>query len=429
MFNNAALRFALLEKGELARRVNWYIQIRWAFIVVIAVVGVLSEFLILGWSKLVSHDVIGAFGALAANALFYVLSRRFKGNTQTALWALIQIIFDTWLASYIVYIHGGLQSRTIILYAIPIIMAGALFGRIAAYISATLSAGLYALVILMNANGGAGAQYTHAAVAVENNVAVPVLFYACIFFLLAAISDFLSGINARVQQELAEQEAISLASHQLRTPATAVKGFIATALAEHETIPDEFRDLLRQAYEENERELQLVDLMLLAAQIESRGLRLHKEKADLGQLAQDAVHEQLGIIGKRKQHVKMNLPSVPVMGDPRLLRMAAGNLIDNASKYTKEGGTITVQVATDPNGQDVTLSVSDTGIGIAKRDMSKLFKRYVRLDAAARMGVGGTGLGLYTVKKIMDLHEGTVTITSSPEHGSTFIMRLRREHG
>jgi two-component system phosphate regulon sensor histidine kinase PhoR len=254
------------------------------------------------------------------------------------------------------------------------------------------------------------------------------LFYTIVFFILAGLGDFVSGINARTEQELAQQEAISLASHQLRTPATAVKGFLSALSNSDNHFTAQQKHYIQKAYQENERELQLIDTMLLIAQADSKALQLHTVKTNLGALIDSAVSEQSANIANKDQKVLVDKPTTVWCDvDPRLMRLVVDNLLDNASKYTPLGGTIRIALA--QNDKTIDFTVQDSGIGIAKKDIGKLFKRYSRVSSAATHNTGGSGLGLYLTKRIIDLHQGSITVTSEIGHGTIFNVQLRSQHG
>jgi signal transduction histidine kinase len=115
-------------------------------------------------------------------------------------------------------------------------------------------------------------------------------------------------------------------------------------------------------------------------------------------------------------------PDATVMGSGRDLALLARNLIDNAIRYTPEGGRVEVRVRVE--GDHAVLSVSDTGIGIPQRDLPRIFERFYRVDRARSRETGGTGLGLAIVKHVAENHGGEVTVTSELAAGSTFEVRL-----
>ena len=114
--------------------------------------------------------------------------------------------------------------------------------------------------------------------------------------------------------------------------------------------------------------------------------------------------------------------TLPVIGNPHYLERAIGNLIDNAIKYTREHGT--VSVTAKPEGDQVVVEVTDDGIGIAADDLPRIFERFYRVDRSRSREMGGTGLGLSIVKHVVQVHGGTVDVTSTPGAGSCFTVRL-----
>jgi signal transduction histidine kinase len=110
------------------------------------------------------------------------------------------------------------------------------------------------------------------------------------------------------------------------------------------------------------------------------------------------------------------------MADADRLQLVVENLVENASKYTPAGGKVTLGYSAGTS--QAIINVRDTGIGIARKDQKNIFDIYTRANSQHSIQVGGSGLGLYLVKKLVDLHHGKVTITSKPKVGSTFSLRL-----
>lgn len=115
--------------------------------------------------------------------------------------------------------------------------------------------------------------------------------------------------------------------------------------------------------------------------------------------------------------------TVVAEADSDFFRMALGNIVDNASKYTPEGGAIYVTLEGYPGGS-ATIEVRDEGVGIAPDDMNKLFKKFSRIQNVLSVEVGGTGLGLYWANQVVELHDGTIQVSSWPGRGTTFLITL-----
>jgi PAS domain S-box-containing protein len=222
-----------------------------------------------------------------------------------------------------------------------------------------------------------------------------------------------------------KSEFISLASHQLRTPATAVKTYLSLLI-------DGFVGKLNErqlefaeiAYNSNERQLQIVNDLLVVASTESHSLMLKKETVDLRGLVDDVVKQQIATIRKRKQDLKIDMPAKSVYHkvDPSFFRMVIDNLLSNASKYTPEGGKLHVELKRRKDR--VEMAVSDNGVGIDPRDISRLFQKFSRIDNPLSAKVSGSGIGLYLLKQIVDLHDGKIDVESTKDQGTTFTVKL-----
>ncbi len=225
--------------------------------------------------------------------------------------------------------------------------------------------------------------------------------------------------------ELAKDELLSLASHQLRTPATGVKqylGMILQGFAGH--VSREQMTLLGKAYASNDRQLQIINEILHLAKIESGRIVLARTETDLNALVQDILTELQPDITAAKHHFETIIPKRPMILtiDAHTLRMAIENVISNAIKYTHRGGSVTIKLYKTPT--HAFIRVRDTGVGIQPQDLDKLFKQFSRLPNEMSLAVGGTGIGLYLAKHLVELHGGTITVKSAPGKGSTFTIVL-----
>jgi two-component system CheB/CheR fusion protein len=227
--------------------------------------------------------------------------------------------------------------------------------------------------------------------------------------------DQLQGLNN------AKDEFISLASHQLRTPATAVKQYVGMLSQGYAgEVSKDQKSMLNIAYASNERQLEIIEDLLRVAKVDDGKVYLEKSSYDVVQQVEAVIATQAILFQSRGQSVVFNKPKQQVIAhiDPKLMLMVLENILDNAGKYSQAGGQVTIDIEQDDNYTIV--SIKDNGVGIRKSDYQKLFKKFSRIDNPLSVSVSGTGLGLYWVKKIMDLHEGIIEVTSKPNHGSTF---------
>lgn len=258
----------------------------------------------------------------------------------------------------------------------------------------------------------------------ENNIQEVVLIHQDITDLKK--SEAKSAKLAAERSELitlnrAKDDFIALASHQLRTPATAVKQFIGIALDGHTgELNSEQTEVLTKANICNERQLTIVDDLLRVAQIDSGILRLNKSRQDVVSLVKDILNDHKAVFEKRKQGVTFNTdnPSIETEVDIERIRMVLENIIDNASKYSPSEKQIRVKVSTTKH--HVQISVIDEGVGIKKDHIDKLFQKFSRIDNPLSVTVGGTGLGLYWAKKIVELHGGDIEAKPNFGTGTTF---------
>lgn len=222
-----------------------------------------------------------------------------------------------------------------------------------------------------------------------------------------------------------KDEFISLASHQLRTPATGVKQYIGMLLEGYcGELTEAQRRLLMTADDSNERQLNIVNDLLHVAQADAGKITLSKRPTDIVAMIKDIIKEQADTLKKRSQTVLLtnNAPPTAVMADEDRLRMVFENIIDNASKYSPEESEL--QVIIGKTRTHLSITVKDKGVGIAAKDLPKLFKKFSRIDNPLSASVGGSGLGLYWAQQIIDLHQGSITVNSKVNKGATFTINL-----
>lgn len=223
----------------------------------------------------------------------------------------------------------------------------------------------------------------------------------------------------------AKDDFISLASHQLRTPATGVKQYIGMVLEGFAgDVPESVRPFLSKAYESNDRQLSIVNDLLQVAQLDSGTLRLDSQPTELNSMLLSIVSEQFSRFSQRNQRLDYRPPASQIVidADASRLRMVFDNLIDNASKYTPEDRTVTVVLAM--RGPEAVVTVKDEGVGIDEDQLGRIFDKFSRVANSRSELVGGTGLGLYWAKQIVDLHHGSINVESAPGKGSEFTVHL-----
>lgn len=232
--------------------------------------------------------------------------------------------------------------------------------------------------------------------------------------------------NIRLQElnEL-KDEFIAVASHQLRTPATAVKQYIGLLLSGYSDPLSQNQELfLKKANDSNNRQLKIIDDLLQVARVDSGSFKLNLQKVDINNLLQETVEGLREKVTKKHQAVIYVRPRRKIFakGDPERIRMVFENLIENASNYSPEDKTIEVKVRS--NQEKVIVEIRDHGVGINKQDFHRLFQKFSRIPNDLSVEAGGTGLGLYWAQKMVKLHGGDIKVRSKSGEGSAFTVIL-----
>lgn len=222
-----------------------------------------------------------------------------------------------------------------------------------------------------------------------------------------------------------KDEFISLASHQLRTPATGIKQFLGLLLEGYAgPLTDQQMTYIQKAYASNERQINLVNGLLRTAQIDAGKVILNKSPTNLEALIREIIESLGDVFDTRKQTIEITVTEKlsDVYVDQARMRMVFENLIDNASKYTDDGGSIVITLS--QKNLYTSISIKDTGVGVAENDIKHIFDKFNRIPNKLSDKAGGTGLGLYWAKKIVHLHKGTIKVHSQIDVGTEFLIRI-----
>lgn len=227
------------------------------------------------------------------------------------------------------------------------------------------------------------------------------------------------------EAQQAKDDLLSLASHQLRTPATAVKQYLGMILEGYTGEVDETQlPALQKAYSSNERQLDTINQILYVAKADAGRLSINRNHFDINYLIDEIALDLADILEENEQSLQIehSRNRLNVYADEASLRMVIENLISNAAKYSYTDSTITVK--TGVKDREVYISITDQGVGIARDDFDKLFKKFSRIENDLSLQVGGSGIGLYIDKVLIELHGGKIEVESELGKGSTFTIYL-----
>jgi PAS domain S-box-containing protein len=252
-------------------------------------------------------------------------------------------------------------------------------------------------------------------------------------WLAVTVSEFEGGrvftlrdATAEHLLERARADFVTTASHELRTPLTAIYGGVRTLLGREDVLDEQQRmGMLRMIDQESQHLSQIVDQMLVTAQIDRGRMRLTETDCDVQALCASVL---VAANARKPDSVTLTLAaptgSTTVRCDELRLKQVLVNLVENAIKYSPDGGQIEVEVVDEDD--HLRIEVRDEGLGIPPSEQARIFEKFYRLDAEMTRGVGGSGLGLYISREIVLQMGGSLSVRSATGTGSTFTVTLPR---
>jgi len=250
-----------------------------------------------------------------------------------------------------------------------------------------------------------------------------------ILFFSALAGWFLAGKTLKPIEDVLEEQKrfIADASHELRTPLTALKTSLEVGLRDKKMNLSEARKLIRESLLEIDDLKSLTDKLLSLARYQSNGRNLTFQKVNI-KLVAEKVLKKISLLAKDKEiKLTFKIQNQDLWANEESLEEMLLIFLDNAVKYTPKGGGVSLKIFKE--GRWLKIQVKDTGVGIAKEDLPHIFDRFYRADQSrSKEKVSGFGLGLALAKKIIELHKGTVEVTSVLNRGTTFTINLPLKH-
>jgi two-component system sensor histidine kinase VicK len=230
-------------------------------------------------------------------------------------------------------------------------------------------------------------------------------------------------VSREHEVERMKSDFLSNISHELRTPLTPIKGY-AELLATRDLPADKSKRFATGIRESTERLERIVELLVDFAALEAGRLSPRARPVELGSLIEEIEQKWQGRSTKHELVVETGTSLPSVSGDERLLRRSLEEILDNAVKFSPDGGTIRITARESADGSAVELLVSDEGIGIPTEDLPHVFADFHQVDSSETRTYGGLGLGLAFVQRIVEAHRGEVEVVSELRHGTTLTIRL-----
>ena len=428
--------------ASLKDRLMWYVNLRWiAIIGIVFAVPIADKMLnlMIGFNEILNVAII----LMCVNIIYFFITRhlKFKDEYQELAFAEAQILIDLILLSFVVHFAGGIGNPFFFLYIVQVIFSGILFpGFVLPYVNAFVAAFLLTVwTIIEHANPGGNYILRNEPISLSLILTSLAAFYIINFSGIYIINNFMMGYralkrtidekNALLEKSIKDRnKAFRFASHELKSPMIAIQSTLEVVKSLYaEELRKEVRDMVFKA---EKRSSQVIDMIKEMIAVTQYNLKIEKpiiETVKLDDWLYSIVKQYNAFAVNKKielvyHHLKED---VLVNIDTNGFERVAGNLVNNALRYTKEGGKVTVTPFFIE--EKFGFAVKDTGIGIPKEDLNKIFEEFYRSKNAKETEQLGTGLGLSLVKEIVQFYSGEISVNSELGKGSEFIVIIPLE--
>jgi signal transduction histidine kinase len=352
----------------------------------------------------------------------------------------LNIVTDVVVMTGAIWLTGDLRSPLVAVYVIEISVLALLTNVETTVALGAVAVGLYVVMGVLTTRGLLPRFPTPAEWAGSESAAYLVMSSLFTAFVVAAPTVYTAGILRRLRENERRLEARTRAlidagkqkaqfmanvTHELRTPLQGIMGLsdlVASGIYGPAT--ERQREAMRDVKTSSKGLLHLIDDLIQLAAADAGKLDLVTSEVDLAEVLPGAVSTIRWMLGGKQLVVGVELePSLPAMVTDRgKLNQVVLNLLSNAVKFTPDGGSLWLRARRD--GAGVCIEVEDTGVGIADDQIERVFEEFYQVDGSSSRELGGTGLGLAMVRRLLDLMGGTISVTSTVGKGSTFLVRL-----
>lgn len=439
-----------LEQEEKRKRLIWSVTVRFLVLFIILII------VLIGYSFGLNFHLPGILTAVTIVFLYNIVSHYFYAQKHyPGFWPYLGIILDMMVITLVVYYTGGIESVFLPLYLLQIVGTNVHFSKTAGPINFLVGGASLTALLLAEYSGaiphisvwpGNFTIYEHPELLILSGLTMIFLMGVSTYrsgyvvTSLQKVERELGGLNEELVEmnksfitankrlrelDQLKTEFISVASHQLRTPLSAIKWVLKMLMdGDVGEISKDQKDLLEKGYQSNERMISLINDLLNVSRIEEERFQYRFVESSLIDIVNRLVDEMKMMMERKSIVFEKKIDRhIPLMRlDPQKMHLAVQNLLDNAIKYTPEGGKITVYISREK--QDVICSIQDSGVGIPDDQKDRVFTKFFRGDNVIRMQTQGTGLGLFISRSIIEKHDGTLTFESEEGKGTTFTFRL-----
>lgn len=416
---------------ELTESIKWLIRLRWAASAGVFLGASLLDFL-MPEAILLRYFLLIALTVFLLNCMFSVMKRRALSFTHRRGFILLQIICDWIMLLLVIHLSGGITSPGTMLFVFHLLIAGFLFSRPASYLLAVLATLLLCFHAVLVKNGVVF-HYTnplsHDYVSYsDREFFVLVLFLLFVFGITAHFASVIAGrLRAKEKQQLealhSKLRFARMTHHQLRSPLSAVQSSL-DAIPYTGPLNEKQQELMGRASRRIKDAFNTIQDLLDLARAENATREDRGVKAVFQEASKRSFENARERAADKKINIRFRIPKEPVYVRPEAddIDRIMSNLLDNAVKYTGEGGEIEVKAVVMED--NLLVSVKDSGIGIDPKDHARIFEGFYRTQEAKDSKEIGTGLGLSIVRQLVNHWGGRVSLKSALNQGSTFKVEL-----
>ena len=432
--------FPFLTTIILHQRVTWSIRLRW-----LALVSFLSATLILKYTLSLTIPYEKIWWLLAAlaliNIVYYVISKRIKEYSFiTELIILhIHIIVDLIFLTLILHYSGGMENPIYLFYVFHVVISSIIFPGLTPIIFATFVVLLFTSLIYMEYSKIIPHYYLFNSHLYESPVAIylNIFVFTITIYVIAYICTSFMQIYRNIKRQIDEQNSqlievdrqksqfFKFTSHELKAPIIAIKSSIDGLLKIHSTRLDKKSlDLLQRASTRATQMLEILKELLDLSRNRLLSERVREESVDVFLILEQVIQRESHLAEEKNLELKIHIPPLRaiIKGEVEDFEKIFANLLSNAIRYTAPNGIITITCKVE--GKVLIICFQDSGIGIAAKDLDKIFSEFYRSENAKKMASFGTGLGLSLVKQKVEYYQGYVEVISKVNKGSTFTITI-----